>query len=183
MQEEEFKQKVFMDFKYSEISIKDIRKIKLKLNPKINIPSISGVYYKKLITNIDDRGSLTEIWSDSWKKEPIAKKIAHVYYNTTHEGVIKGWHVHEKTFSQYTCVGGSMQVVLVDARKKSKTFGFVDEFLIGKENPSYIKIPPGVLKAWKSLKGDSVIVNLLTSSDVFDNYKYPFDIILKDVWK
>ncbi|MBN1133763.1 MAG: dTDP-4-dehydrorhamnose 3,5-epimerase family protein, partial [Methanosarcinaceae archaeon] len=135
------------------------------------------------VTHIDKRGDLTELWSLSWNDRNIAKQVKHVYYNTTHKGVIKGWHVHEHTFSQYTCVAGKMQVILVDLRSDSKTYGIIDQFIIGEDNPSYIKIPPGVLKAWKSLKGDSVIVNLLTSDDVKDNFKYDPGIILQKLWK
>ena len=160
-----------------------LKKAIFKIKPPSDNPAIEGVYYKKLHTNVDDRGNLTELWSLPWSKsEPVAKKIEHVYYNTTHEGVCKGWHYHLKTFSQYTCVIGEMQVVLIDARKNSVTFGYVDQFVIGDENPSYLKIPPGVLKAWKSLKGDSVIINLLTSADIEDNYKIPVDTLLTDIW-
>jgi len=166
------------------LSLTEIKKIKFKVSKVWESPGIVGVYYKKLDTRLDGRGDLTELWSKPWaNKEPVTEKVEHVYYNTTHEGVVKGWHVHEHTFSQYTCVFGKMQIVLVDLRKSSKTFGFVDQFVIGEKNPSLIKIPPGVLKAWKSLRGDSVIINLLTSADLEDNYKYPIDSILNDIWE
>lgn len=156
----------------------------LHLNPINDPPHILGVYYKKLKINVDSRGDLTELWSKPWSKlEPVAPKVEHVYYNTTHEGVCKGWHYHLNTFSQYTCLKGKMQVVLIDIRTDSKSFGEVDQFIIGSQNPSYIKIPPGVMKAWKSLEGDSVIINLLTSSDVTDNYKIPIENILIDIWE
>lgn len=158
--------------------------LNFKISKKINNARIIGLYYKKLKTFTDKRGDLTELWSAPWTKdEPISKKIKHVYFNTTHQGVIKGWHFHEHTFSQYTCVKGKMQVVLVDIRKNSKTYGFVDQFIIGEKNPSYIKIPFGVLKAWKSLKGDSILVNLLTTADVNDNYKFDPELILGELWQ
>lgn len=173
-----------MDFSYKDLSIEDLTKINLKLHDYKESPTIRDVYYKKLTTYVDGRGDLTELWSEPWgKKEKVSGKIEHVYFNTTHQGVTKGWHVHEKTYSQYTCVLGKMQVVLVDVRQKSLTFGYVDQFLIGTKNPSLIVIPPGILKAWKSLQGDSVIVNLLTSADIKDNYKYPWDTFLTDIWE
>lgn len=155
----------------------------LQVSPIGITPSIDGVYYKKLTKNVDDRGDLTELWSKPWSNiEPVASQIEHVYYNTTHQGVLKGWHYHLHTFSQYTCLVGKMQVVLIDGRPESPTYGQVNQFIIGAENPSFIKIPPGVLKAWKSLSGDSVIINLLTSSDVADNYKISIDNILPSIW-
>jgi len=156
----------------------------LHINPVNDTPHISGVYFKKLTVNTDSRGDLTELWSKPWSEtEPVASQVEHVYYNTTHAGICKGWHYHLNTFSQYTCLVGKMQVVLVDARMDSESFGQVDQFIIGFQNPGFIKIPPGILKAWKSLEGDSVIVNLLTSADVSDNLKIPIEKILPDVWQ
>jgi dTDP-4-dehydrorhamnose 3,5-epimerase len=156
----------------------------LHVHSQKDSPGIEGVYYKKLKVNVDERGDLTELWSKPWAgNEPVANVIEHVYFNTTHENVCKGWHYHLNTFSQYTCVVGKMQVVLIDARQESLTYGQVDQFVIGSQNPSFIKIPPGVIKGWKSLKGDSVIVNLLTSADVADNYKIPIERLLPDIWE
>lgn len=172
-----------MKFVFKDLNETALQKIDLKQEYELNKATIEGVYYKKLTTHVDDRGDLTELWSKPWSEsEEIASNIEHVYYNTTHAGVIKAWHVHEHTVSQYTCLQGKMQVVLVDVRDKSKTFAQVNCFLIGVHNPSFIKIPPGVLKGWKSLKGDSVIVNLLTSSEIKDNFKYQWDCILGDIW-
>lgn len=162
----------------------DLKPRNFKLNSIDQSPSIDGVFYKSLQVNMDDRGSLTELWSAPWSRtEPVAPRIAHVYYNVTHAGVVKGWHYHLHTFSQYTCIVGRMQVVLIDIRTQSPSFGFVDQFVIGAHRPGFIKIPPGVLKAWKSLSGDSVIINLLTTADVQDNYKIPLTDLLPDIWQ
>jgi len=164
--------------------ITDLKKLVLKINSNWNTAKIDGVYYKNLTTHTDTRGDLTELWSEPWhRKEKVASKIKHVYFNTTHQGVVKAWHAHVKTTSQYTCVYGKMQVVLVDARPKSPTFGQVDKYLIGTHNPSFIKIPPGVLKGWKSISGDSIIVNLLTTADSKDNIKFAWDSTLKNIWE
>ncbi len=168
----------------SETLINQVKSVKdLKIQPVGNI-SIDQVYLKNLKTNIDGRGDLTELWSQPWSdKEPIASEIKHVYFNTTHEGIIKAWHAHELTQSQYTCVVGKMQVVLVDIRTNSKTFNQVNQLIIGTQNPTLIVIPPGVIKGWKSLHGDSVIVNLLTTADIFDNYRIPWDSMLTQIWE
>jgi len=170
-------------FKFDAQSILQLQEEKLKVSPVSESPRISGVYYRKLKTFYDDRGDLAELWSQPWgDTEPVAKDIAHVYFNTTHQGITKGWHVHERTFSQYTCVKGKMQIVLIDVRPKSETYLFVNQFIIGTNNPSFIKIPPGVLKGWKSLNKDSIIVNLLTSADVNDNFKIDITSLLPNIW-
>lgn len=173
-----------MGFSYTSLTQEQLKEIGFEYFSQYKCPTIVDLYVKSLKTYIDGRGDLTELWSRPWvDKEPVHNTIEHIYFNTTHEGVVKAWHVHEKTYSQYTCVSGKMQVVLVDVRPDSETFGHVNDFVIGTQNPSYIKIPPGVLKGWKSLHGDSVIVNLLSSADLGDNYKYSWDLILCDVWQ
>lgn len=133
-----------MKFDYYNLKVDELAQISFVLNNFSESPKIAGVYYKRLVRNVDERGDLTELWSEPWSRnEPVAKVIRHIYFNTTHEGIVKGWHVHEETFSQYTCVVGKMEVVLADVREKSKTFGVVDRFIVGTENPSFIKIPPG----------------------------------------
>ena len=173
-----------MKFSAKNLFPEKLQKIKFKVGTEWNKPSIKEVYFKNLKVNVDGRGDLTELWSEPWSKdEPVAREVKHVYFNTTHQGVTKGWHVSEDTYSQYTCIMGKMQVVLVDVRDGSSTFGFVDKFMIGSKNPSFIIIPPGVLKAWKSLQGDSIIVNLLTSANKEDNFRYPWDSILTEIWE
>ncbi len=119
----------------SETLINQVKSVKsFEIQPVGNI-SIDQVYLKNLKTNIDGRGDLTELWSQPWSdKEPIASEIKHVYFNTTHEGIIKAWHAHEFTQSQYACVQGEIQVVLIDARNDSKTFSHVNQFIIGTQN-------------------------------------------------
>jgi dTDP-4-dehydrorhamnose 3,5-epimerase len=166
------------------ITEKELKKLDFKIKSVWEGVTIKDVYYKKLKTLVDGRGDLTELWSKPWsEKEDIAKEVKHVYFNTTHEGVVKAWHLQEKTTSQYTCVLGKMQIVLVDVRRESPTYKHVNQFMIGEKNPSFIKIPPGILKAWKSIKGDSVIINLLTTTDLKDNYRYSWDCILGDIWE
>jgi len=172
-----------LSFKYSELSAENIKEIALKVNSVWQSPTIEGVFYKSLKIFLDGRGDLIELWSEPWLEEGKIEPVKHIYFNRTALGVTKAWHVHEKTISQYTCVEGKMQIVLVDARKDSPTFGNVDQFVIGTRNPAFIRIPPGVLKGWKALENESVIVNLLTLADTADNYKYPWETILQNIWE
>lgn len=170
-------------FDISQLSLQRLQQLKLDASTPLNQATISQVHYKPLTKHVDARGDLTELWSQPWsQQEPVAQAVKHVYSNTTHHLVIKAWHVHEYTFSQYTCIHGKLQVVLVDVRPDSNTYGQVNQFLIGQHNPALIKIPPGVLKGWRSIQSDSIIVNLLTSADIEDNHKYPWDSILSDIW-
>ena len=157
-------------------------------NQKLTIKStwqgatIADVYVLNLKTNVDGRGDLTEIWTLNWEDSKILP-IEHAYYNLTDAGVTKGWHWHTHTFSQYVCLAGKMQIVLIDLREDSPTFCEVNQFVPSSKNPQFIKIPPFVLKGWKALEANSVIINLLSSKDTKDNFKVPMENFLPDIWQ
>jgi len=144
--------------------------------------TIEGVYVRNLKTMVDGRGDLTEIWTKAWNDENILP-IEHAYYNITDPGVSKGWHWHDHTFSQYVALGGKMQVVLIDMRENSKTFGHVNQFIASGKNPLFIKIPPYVLKGWKALEENGLIINLLSTADTKDNFKTPVETFLPNIWQ
>ncbi len=144
--------------------------------------TIEDVYVKKLKTLVDGRGDLTELWSEQWN-DPNTVQPRHVYYNLTDPGITKGWHWHEHTCSQFICLAGKMQIVLIDLRKDKKTFGQVNQFIASSKNPLFIKIPPFVLKGWKALESNSLIINLLSTSDTKDNYRVPSNTFLPQIWQ
>ncbi|MBI4099624.1 dTDP-4-dehydrorhamnose 3,5-epimerase family protein [Candidatus Microgenomates bacterium] len=156
---------------------------KFKIRKITEGATIEGVYAKNLKTWVDGRGDLTEIWSLSWEDKDKLAPIEHVYYNLTDQGVTKGWHWHTKTFSQFVCPAGKMQVVLFDLRQDSPSFGEVNQFICSSKNPMYIKIPPYVLKGWKALEPGALIINLLSSKGNEDNFKVPVATFLPDIWQ
>ncbi|KKQ91208.1 MAG: hypothetical protein UT17_C0015G0007 [Candidatus Woesebacteria bacterium GW2011_GWB1_39_10] len=155
---------------------------KLTIHSNWEGATIQGVYCKNLKTNVDGRGDLTEIWSEGWS-DPNILPPKHVYYNVTDLGVSKGWHWHEETYSQFVCPAGKMQIVLLDLNEKSPTFGHVNQFISSYKNPLFIKIPPFVIKGWKALEENALIINFLTSAGNKDNGKIPFNTFLSDIWQ
>lgn len=160
----------------------ELNETELKIRSVWDGVTIEGVYLKNLKTMVDGRGDLTEIWSKKWQ-DPNLVDIEHAYYNLTDKGVVKGWHWHEDTFSQYIGLAGRMQIVLIDLNKDSKTFGEVNQFVFSSKNPQYIKIPPFVLKGWKSLEDNGIIINLLSSAKTEDNFKVPSNTFLPNIWQ
>ena len=119
---------------------------------------IEGVKLKKLKILKDERGRLMEILRVSETGVPPRQ----VYMTTAFEGVTKdkdNFHLHKNQTDFFCCVKGAMKLVLVDEREKSSTKGELNEFEIGEENPCLVRIPNGVLHAFKSLKGEAFIVN------------------------
>jgi dTDP-4-dehydrorhamnose 3,5-epimerase len=87
-----------------------------------------------------------------------------VYMTTAYEGVVKdkdNFHMHKKQSDFFCCVKGKIKLVLVDTRRKSKTKGEINEFEIGEGNFCLITIPKMVLHAFKSLQGESLIINCI----------------------
>ncbi len=148
-------------------------------------PTIEGVVLKELKVNLDGRGDLIELWSKPWvgKKGFLAPR--HVYQTATDFGVVKCWHLHGVHTDQIAATRGKLQLVLADVRRDSPTFGDVNPLFIGVGRPALVKIPPGVLHGWKALSPpEAVVINFATEPyDPGDEYRFPWDCILRDIWE
>ena len=123
---------------------------------------IEGVTVKKLKVISDDRGRLMEMFRVS--QEGIDPK--QVYMTTALEGVTKDkdkFHLHKQQHDFFCCVQGRIKLVLVDTRENSKTKNEINELEIGEGNFSLVGIPKGVLHAFKSIKGESLIINCISN--------------------
>jgi dTDP-4-dehydrorhamnose 3,5-epimerase len=129
---------------------------------------IKGVQIKKLKIIPDGRGRLMEILRSDDK---IFKKFGQVYMTTAYPGVIKAWHFHRKQDDNFTCVQGKMRLALYDARKNSPTYGEINDFVIGPDNPMLVTIPKNVYHGFKCI-GDqeAIVINTVT---VPYNHKNP----------
>lgn len=143
---------------------------------------IDGVKIKQLKELKDERGRLMEIFRVS--ETGINPK--QVYMTTAFEGAVKDrnkFHMHKKQTDNMCCLKGRIKLVVVDARDGSGTKGEIAEIEIGEGNFCLVTIPNGVLHAFKSLKGESVIVNCIDreydrkNPDEFrvDNLYYDWD--------
>lgn len=121
---------------------------------------IEGVKVKRLKVIPDKRGRLMEILRAS----ETNVRPRQVYLTTAYENVVKDkeyFHMHKRQTDFFCCIKGEIRLVLVDTRKNSKTKGEINEFEIGENNLCLITIPKRVLHAFKSLKGESFIVNCI----------------------
>jgi dTDP-4-dehydrorhamnose 3,5-epimerase len=137
---------------------------------------IAGVEIKQLKVIPDERGRLMEILRVSETKFQPRQ----VYLTTAYENVVKdreNFHLHKKQTDCFCCISGKIKLVLVDIRENSKTKGKINEFEIGEENFCLVIIPKGVLHAFKSLKGESFIINCI---DHEYNRKKPDEFRIKN---
>lgn len=172
--------------KAKNITEKWLQSLKLEQKSTFKGPTISGMYLKELIAHVDDRGDVIELWSTAWddyKSKKVAK-ATHSYQSATDPGVVKCWHLHEIHTDQFTVTRGKLQVVVIDIREKSKSFGEINSFIMGVQKPRFLVIPPGLLHGWKALgTTESIVVNFQTHPfDPSDEYKFRWDCIASDVW-
>ena len=137
---------------------------------------IEGVELKKLVTNADERGALTEIVRND---DPFFVKFGQCYVSVSYPGVIRAWHFHKKQTDYFCCIKGMIKVPLYDGREGSATHGEINEFFIGERNLAVVKIPIGVMHGFKVI-GDEMayLLNFPTEpyrSDDPDEYRVPFD--------
>ncbi len=121
---------------------------------------IKHVQVKKLKLIPDDRGRLMEILRSD---EKMFQNFGQVYMTTAYPGIVKAWHYHKKQDDFFTCISGTMQLALYDAREGSTTHKEVNGFIINLENPILVRIPKGVYHGFKCVGNkEAVVINVPT---------------------
>ena len=129
---------------------------------------IHGSKIKKLKIIPDERGRLMEILR---KDDEIFNKFGQVYVTTVKPGVVKAWHYHKKQDDHFVCLAGIVRVALFDSRKKSPTYGEINDYIMSLEDPFVVKIPKGVYHGFKGIANiESMVLNVPTKAY---NYKNP----------
>lgn len=121
---------------------------------------IEGLKVTRLKVIPDERGRLMEIF----RMSEIGIQPQQIYLTTAYEGIVKDkdeFHMHKNQTDFFSCIKGRIKLVLVDIRGESATKGEINEFEIGEGNFCLITIPKKVLHAFKSLKGESYIINCI----------------------
>ncbi|HNA04332.1 MAG TPA: dTDP-4-dehydrorhamnose 3,5-epimerase family protein [Rhodocyclaceae bacterium] len=108
-------------------------------------PLIDGVKIHHPVTHQDERGTLCEVYSRSWKFDDVS--MVHAYLVTVRPGKVKGWAIHHVQIDRYFFVSGTLKLVLYDARKDSPTRGMINEFYFGELNRALVSVPPGIYHA------------------------------------
>lgn len=77
-------------------------------------------------------------------------------------GTVRAWYRYDAV--EWFCgIGGMIQLVLFDGRRRSPTFGELQEIFTGEYQVQVVKIPSGVYRGWKLLSGaEGRILRLLT---------------------
>ena len=134
-----------------------------------------GLLVVKQKNNIDKRGILRETFNNKILK----KKFIFEYCTASKKNVLRGFHFQSKfKQSKYVnVVKGKILDVVVDLRKKSKTYGKIFKIILSKNNALGLFIPSGFGHAYYSYEKENIIYYKL------DNYyapKYESGIIYND---
>ena len=115
--------------------------------------------------NTDQRGNLRETFNNKLLK----KKFVFEYCTTSKRNVLRGFHFQSK-FKQLKYVNvikGKILDVVIDLRRKSKTFGKSFRIILSKKNALGLYIPRGFAHAYYSFEKENIIYYKL------DNYYAP----------
>lgn len=116
----------------------------------------------------DQRGYFSEIFKESW----FRKEIADIVFLQDNEslsiqaGTIRGLHFQTPPFAQgklVRCSQGAIFDVVVDIRRKSKSFGHWLGEELTPENGTQLWVPAGFAHGFVTLKDDSVISYKVTA--------------------
>src|SRR3954466_1618944 len=121
----------------------------------------AGVSFHDVVTQVDERGSVCEIFDPrwGWHNDPLVFS----YVFTIRPGVIKGWGVHKKHEDRYFILFGELEVVLYDERPDSPTCGLVSKIVLSEYRRRLMNIPAGIWHADRNIGNkDAVVINFPT---------------------
>ena len=109
---------------------------------------IQGVKITKRKQILDERGMIMHMLRNDDK---IFTKFGEIYFSCTFPRAIKAWHLHKRMTLNYAVVFGKIKLVLFDDKKKSKTYGKIQEIFLSTENYKVITVPPLIWNGFKAI--------------------------------
>jgi dTDP-4-dehydrorhamnose 3,5-epimerase len=108
-------------------------------------PLLDGVSIRDIPTQMDERGSLFEVFDARWDWHPAPLVQAHCF--TIRPGMVKGWVLHETYDDRTMVLAGDMLLVLFDPRPDSSSCGKVCEIFLSGERRQIVNTPKNVWHA------------------------------------
>jgi dTDP-4-dehydrorhamnose 3,5-epimerase len=139
---------------------------------------IDGVRIEPHAVWPDDRGHFTEVLRvGHGLAAAFPAETSQVSATVTYPGIVKAFHYHLRQYDCWTVVKGMLQIVLVDLRKDSPTFGQRNTLYVGNSRTWQVLIPPGVAHGYKVIGTESAVLVYVTSRfyDPADECRIPHD--------
>ena len=104
----------------------------------------------------DNRGHFRELALE----KRIKKKLLFTVMSKSKKNVLRGLHMQKKSKQgkYISCIKGEILDVVVDCRKKSKTFGRHFKIILSEKNCKSIYIPPGFLHGFLGLDKENMVI-------------------------
>ena len=104
----------------------------------------------------DNRGHFRELALE----KKIKKKLIFTVMSKSKRNVLRGLHMQKKLKQgkYISCLKGEILDVVVDCRKKSKTFGKHFKIILSEKNCKSIYIPPGFLHGFLGLGKENIVI-------------------------
>ena len=104
----------------------------------------------------DNRGHFRELALE----KKIKKKLIFTVMSKSKKNVLRGLHMQKKSKQgkYISCLKGEILDVVVDCRKKSKTFGRHFKIVLSEKNCKSIYIPPGFLHGFLGLSKENIVI-------------------------
>ena len=104
----------------------------------------------------DNRGHFRELALE----KKIKKKLIFTVMSKSKKNVLRGLHMQKKLKQgkYISCLKGEILDVVVDCRKKSKTFGKHFKIILSEKNCKSIYIPPGFLHGFLGLGNENIVI-------------------------
>jgi dTDP-4-dehydrorhamnose 3,5-epimerase len=140
-------------------------------------PLPDGVVFHEVVTHVDERGSVVELFDPRWGWHP--EPLVFAYTFTIRPGFTKGWGMHKEHEDRYFVLYGEMEVVMYDERGGSPTEGLVAKVVLSEHRRRLMNVPAGIWHADRNLgEKDVVVVNFPTiqyDHSNPDKYRLPLD--------
>ena len=123
---------------------------------------LKGVYIINNFNIVDDRGLFAKTFNKKqFQDNNLDFEIRESYYSISNKNVIRGMHFQLPPYDHEKLVyvpKGSILDVIVDLRKKSKTYKQYISIKLSEENKKSIFIPKGLAHGFKSIEDNTMTV-------------------------
>ncbi len=138
---------------------------------------IDGVVVYDLVTHVDERGTVCELYDPRWGANPDPMVFAYMF--TIRPGQAKGWGMHREHEDRYAFLDGELELALFDGRDDSPTAQQESRLFLSDLHRRLVTIPRGVWHAERNVGDRDVrVVNFPTIPYDHanpDKYRLPLD--------
>ncbi len=147
----------------------------LKVNEKMRLhnTAIEGCYLIENMRHKDIRGTFTKIFNRvHFQENQISLSLQEQFFSVSEKNVLRGMHFQAPPYSHaklITCLSGGALDVVLDIRKRSKTYGQFLSFNLNSESGLSVWVPEGLAHGFLSLQNNTGMLYSTTHIHVPDH--------------